>query len=73
MKGKGLLLLILLIAILIIGYLNIIQRNTILKKTSETLSAPIRKSEEIPNAVKNQVEDNLQQAQNIQEKNIPKD
>lgn len=70
MKGKGLLLLGLLIVISVIGYLNLAQRKALIKNVNSSLSTPIKNPAEVPGAIKNQIEENLKQSQAEQNKNI---
>jgi hypothetical protein len=71
MKRSGLLLLGLLLVVFIVGFLNLKQRKIMVKKVNTSLNIPIKNSEEIPVAVKNQIDENLKQSKADQDKNIP--
>ena len=68
MKGKGLLLLTLLMTAAIVGYLNLTQKKTMMKNVSGQLTTPVKNSDDIPAAVKNQLEENMKESEQRLEK-----
>ncbi|MBC7537266.1 MAG: hypothetical protein H7281_00475 [Bacteriovorax sp.] len=71
MKKSGLLLLGLLLVVFIVVFLNLKQRKAMVKNMNTSLNIPIKNSEELPVAVKNQIEENLKQSNSEQDKNMP--
>ena len=71
MKGSGIIFLGVLIALGIAGYLNLVQRKTMITRANSSLKAPVQSSSAIPGAIKNQIDQDLNKSQNDLDKNMP--
>ena len=71
MKGTGLIFLGLLIALGIVGYLNLVHKKAMMTKVNSSLSVPVKSSDAIPEAVKNQIDQDLNKSQKDLDNNMP--
>lgn len=71
MKGKGLLLLGLLVSGFLIVYLNLARKKVMVKQVNTSLEVPVNKAEEVPEAINNQLEKDLIKTQEEREGAMP--
>lgn len=71
MKGKGLLLLGLLVSGFLVIYLNLAKKQVMVKKINTSLELPVKNTEEVPVAIKNQLEKDLNKRQEEGERAMP--
>lgn len=71
MKGKGLLLLGLLVIGFLIVYLNLARKKVMVKQMNTSLEVPANNAEEVPEAIKNQLEKDLIKTQEEREGAMP--